>query len=157
MGLSDPTLVQLLTRLYDTESQYAKLQKVTGEKSDVQEQLREELSRLRPAIQENIRNIRTNLVATKSNLLGQVAQTSQLLKEVPHKERALVEISRQQAIKNSIYTFLLQKREETALSYSSAVTDSRLVEGGRATSNPVKPVRALIWIIGLTYRFWICH
>jgi tyrosine-protein kinase Etk/Wzc len=81
MGLSDPTLVQLLTRLYDAETQYAKLQKVTGEKSDVQEQLRDELSRLRPAIQENIRNIRTNLVATKSNLLGQLAQTSQLLKQ----------------------------------------------------------------------------
>jgi uncharacterized protein involved in exopolysaccharide biosynthesis len=72
-----------------------------------------------------------------------------MLQQVPAKEKALLQISREQAIKNSIYSFLLQKREETALSYSSAVSDSRIIEGGRAKPVPVKPIPNLIFGIGL--------
>ena len=45
-----------------------------------------------------------------------------------------------QTVKNSIYTFLLEKREETALSYASAAADSRLINPAEALEFPVKPV-----------------
>jgi capsular exopolysaccharide synthesis family protein len=77
-----------------------------------------------------------------------------MLEAVPAKEKALLQISREQAIKNSIYTFLLQKREETALSYSSAVSDSRIIEGGRSKPTPVKPIAKLILGIGFAVGFF---
>ena len=62
-----------------------------------------------------------------------------MLKTIPEKERELLGISRQQAIKNNIYTFLLQKREETALSFASAVADSRIIDKAESSDIPVSP------------------
>jgi capsular exopolysaccharide synthesis family protein len=148
LGINDPTLVQLLTKLYEAEMQYAKLKRISGEKSDMLEQARYEINSLKPALLENIRNIRENLNTTKINLQSDLGKLDKLLQQVPAKEKALLQISREQAIKNSIYSFLLQKREETALSYSSAVSDSRIIEGGRSKPIPVKPIPKLILGIG---------
>ena len=148
LGINDPTLVQLLTKLYEAEMQYAKLKRISGEKSDMLEQARYEINSLKPALLENIRNIRDNLNTTKSNLQSDLGKLDKMLQQVPAKEKALLQISREQAIKNSIYSFLLQKREETALSYSSAVSDSRIIEGGRSKPIPVKPIPKLIIGIG---------
>lgn len=148
LGINDPTLVQLLTKLYEAEMQYAKLKRISGEKSDMLEQARYEINSLKPALLENIRNIRDNLNTTKNNLQSDLGKLDKMLQQVPAKEKALLQISREQAIKNSIYSFLLQKREETALSYSSAVSDSRIIEGGRSKPIPVKPIPKLIIGIG---------
>ena len=52
---------------------------------------------------------------------------SGMLSAIPQKERQLLEMSRDQNIKNGIYSFLLQKKEESELSYASTLSDSRVV------------------------------
>lgn len=154
MGINDPTLVQLLTKLYDAELAYSRLQRISGERSDALEQSKYEINSIKPALLENIRNIKTNLLTSKNNLQVDLRKVDRMLEAVPAKEKALLQISREQAIKNSIYTFLLQKREETALSYSSAVSDSRIIEGGRSKPTPVKPIAKLILGIGFAVGFF---
>jgi len=56
-----------------------------------------------------------------------------------------VGIKRQQTIKEGLYLYLLQKREETALGYAATVTDSRLVDAPLASYLPIKPKKALVW------------
>ncbi len=83
-------------------------------------------------------------------------QYDSMLKTIPEKESELLSISRQQAIKNNIYTFLLQKREETALSFASAVADSRIIDKAETSDIPVSPKKDLIIpgsYIGCFY-FW---
>jgi capsular exopolysaccharide synthesis family protein len=65
---------------------------------------------------------------------------------LPSKERELLDISRQQSIKNSIYTFLLQKKEETALSYFSTVADSRIIDVAETGDLPVSPRRMVVLV-----------
>jgi tyrosine-protein kinase Etk/Wzc len=149
IGISDPTLSGLLDKLYATELEYKRLQAVTGEQNDQLIILRDQLAQLRPNILENISSIRRNLTVSKNKMSGGLTQTNALLKTIPEKEKALLEISRQQAIKNNIYTFLLEKREEAALSYASAVADSRVIEGAKSSRGPIKPVPMMIYGIAL--------
>jgi capsular exopolysaccharide synthesis family protein len=145
IGINDPTLGQLLEKLYSAELEYKRLAAVTGEKNDQLVMLRDQITQIKPNILENISSIRRNLSVSQSRMSGNLSQTNALLRNIPEQEKALIEISRQQAIKNSIYTFLLEKREEAALSYASAVADSRVIESARSTGNPIKPVPLMIY------------
>lgn len=149
MGINDATLLGLLTKLYDTELLYNRQEKVSGIKSDVLEQLRGDLYHLRKDILAILINIRKSLLTSKSKIEIEQSKSKNLIAKVPQKEKRLLQISRQQAIKNSIYTFLLQKREETAISYKSSVTDSRLIEPAVTNNAPVSPVTRVIWLVAL--------
>jgi capsular exopolysaccharide synthesis family protein len=152
-GIDDPVLTQLLTKLYDLEVQYEGLQKTTAENNPIILTIRNEIDNIKPNILENIRNQRRNLEAGKENLTSTSNQYASILKTLPKKERGLVEISRQQAIKNGIYSFLLQKREETFLSYNSAIADTRIVDNADTTDKPVSPKPILIYMLAFVASF----
>jgi tyrosine-protein kinase Etk/Wzc len=76
-----------------------------------------------------------------------------MLRDVPKQERELAEMSRPLAIKNSIYSFLLQKREEAALSFGATVADSRLVDRASSTAIPVSPKKPFVLLLSLFGAF----
>ena len=93
-------------------------------------------------------NIKQNLLAEKRQIDSKIAENNSLLALVPEKQRVFMDISRQQAIKNNIYTYLLQKREETAISSASATPDLRVVESPTAYG-PVRPIGKNFYLAGL--------
>ena len=149
LGISDPLLSEMLGKLNSAELQYEKLRKTTGENSPLLISVADEIAQLKPTILENIQNQRRALVASKSNLQSTNSNYSTLLQTIPRKERDLVEISRQHAIQNSIYSFLVQKREEAALSNSSSVADNRIVDKAESSLNPVSPNKKIIYALAL--------
>jgi len=153
LGVDNPTLAALLGKLYDLELQYEGLQKTTAENNPILVSLRNEIDKIKPSILLNVQLQRRNLEAGKANLSGTSNQYAAILNRLPQKERGLVQISRQQTIKNGIYSFLLQKREETALSYNSAVSDTRIVDDAEAGVKPVSPKHMLVYLIALVGAF----
>lgn len=149
LGLNDEVLSRLLQQLYEAETQYSKLKETMGENSPTLVALSNEIAKKRPEILENVRNQRKSLQASRNNLTATNSAYTNMLGTVPQKERELLEISRQQSIKNNVYSFLLQKREETALSSSSAVADSRLIDTAESSFLPVSPNRQLAYVIAM--------
>jgi tyrosine-protein kinase Etk/Wzc len=149
LGISDPLLLGLLNKLYEAELQKEKLKKTTGENSTIMLALTDQIETIKPSILENIQNQRRNLNASKTNLTSTNKEYSSLLNSIPQKERDLVEISRQQKIESDIYSFLLQKREEAALSNSSTVAENRVIDQAESTLLPVSPVKNLIYLIAV--------
>jgi capsular exopolysaccharide synthesis family protein len=147
MLINDPTLAGLIQKLYDAEFQVSKAESINGEKSDAVIMANETVGRIKRDIRENLGTIRSNLNAVKSNVNSGIAMNNGLLSQVPRKERGLLDISRQQAIKNNIYTFLLQKREETALSSAGTTPDLRVLEKG-SSYGPIKPVAKNFYLTG---------
>lgn len=148
-GISDPTLMSLINKLTEAESQLSRLKKIGAENSPTVLALQSQIAQLKPSILENIRNLKQNLRATESKIRGESNRYTSMLRTIPKKERELLDINRQQTVKNSIYTFLLEKREETALSYASAAADSRLINPAEALGFPVKPVKSSMYIFAL--------
>ncbi|MBS1916841.1 MAG: polysaccharide biosynthesis tyrosine autokinase [Bacteroidetes bacterium] len=146
-GISDPVLSQLLEKLNDKQVQYEKLRKTTGENSPLLVSLRNEIDKLRPSIMDNIKSQRQGLQTSRDNLAQQSNKTSAILSSIPQKERELVEVSREQSIKNSIYSYLLQKREEASISSNSVVANSRIVDRPYSTPFPVSPNKPMIMLV----------
>jgi capsular exopolysaccharide synthesis family protein len=146
--LNDPTLSSLLSKLYDAESQLQRSKSISGEKSDAVVFGEEQVNRIRADIRENMSSIRRNLSSAKQNINSTIGANTGMLSLIPQKERGLIDVTRQQAIKNNIYSYLLQKREETALNSASTIADLRVIE--KADSyGPIKPVANTYYLSGL--------
>lgn len=146
--LNDPTLATLLQKLGEAEAQFEKVRAYSGEKSDVVLTAAGEVRQLKADIQENIRTIRNNLTTARGNLNTRINMNAGMLKGIPEKEKGLIDISRQQAIKNNIYTFLLQKREETALNSAATIADLNVIEKATA-GGPISPIPKNYYLSGL--------
>ena len=79
----------------------------------------------------------------------------------PSTERELIDISRQQAVKNEIFSYLLEKREESAISFASTVSDVRVIERayGGTTLSPKPHLTyglnfSLAVFLPLVFFFW---
>ncbi|WP_157580843.1 GumC family protein [Segetibacter koreensis] len=153
LGIDDPVLNKLLDNLYQLETDYERLKKTTGENNPMVQSIATQIERIRPSILENIRNQRTNLEAGKNNLTASNNTYNSTLQALPQKERELVNVSREQSVKNNVYSFLLQKREETALAYASNVDNSRIIASAQAAGEPVSPKKSIIYIIAVMVGF----
>jgi tyrosine-protein kinase Etk/Wzc len=66
-----------------------------------------------------------------------------------------LDFNRQQAIKNAVYTFLLQKREETALSQSSTIADNQIIDSAESSLIPNSPNKSVIYLMALLFGLFI--
>ncbi|MCF2519165.1 tyrosine-protein kinase [Dyadobacter sp. CY351] len=144
--IDDPILVSLLTKFNDLSLQRERYARITQVENPLFETVNTQMQQTRQAIQENVQNLKRGMAATKENLNGINTKFSSGLSSIPKKEREYVGIKRQQTIKENLYLYLLQKREETALAYASTVTDSRLIDAPISSYLPVKPKRSVIWL-----------
>lgn len=144
--INDPVLVSLLTKFNELELQRERYARTTTSNNPLLQTINTQLDGTRQAIRENVQNLRRGMDVTKQNLQGINTRFSAGLRSIPQKEREFVGIKRQQSIKENLYLYLLQKREETALMYASTVTDSRLIDAPVSSFLPIKPKRSVIWL-----------
>ncbi|WP_290794805.1 GumC family protein [Flavihumibacter sp. UBA7668] len=148
LGLNDPLLQTLLTQLFQAEFEYEKISQLSGKKNPQLEVIDNQIQKLRPSILESISNLERSFQANKIRLKAFVSQRETALKNIPKKERMLLDISRQQSIKNTIYTYLLEKREEAAIQSASIVPNNRVIDQPQ-DMGVQKPKRMIITIFGL--------
>jgi capsular exopolysaccharide synthesis family protein len=153
LGVTDPQLSGLLDKLYQNELEYEKLKKTTAENHPIMQSLESQIDKIRPSILENIKSQRNGLLASRNNLSRTNNNYGAILSTLPKKERELIDVSRQQSIKNGIYSFLLQKREESALAFASNVADSKVVQAAQAGLTPVSPKKGIIFLGSLLIAF----
>ena len=145
LGVSDPMLGQLIDKLYTSELEYDNLKKTVGENNPSLVAIQDRINKIKPSILSNISSMRQSLIASKQNIAATNAAYNSILQTVPKKEKDLLEISREQQIKSNLYSFLLQKKEESEIAYASSVSNSRVVDYAQAGWSPVSPKRTLIF------------
>lgn len=113
--------------------------------ADITDQLTSLKATLLQSIQENRRQAQLSLknVTVKNNY------ASGRLNAAPRMQRELVEIARQQYIKESLFLFLLQKREETALTMAITTPNARVIDTAISSSTAVTPKRRSIQSMAL--------
>jgi tyrosine-protein kinase Etk/Wzc len=148
-GINDPGLSQMVKDIYELQLSAESLRKTTGENNPAMVSYRDQIEKIKPQILQNLRNQRASLSASRNNLSSTTNTYSSALQSMPETERNLVDINRQQQIKNGIYTFLLQKKEETALSYITNGSDSKIVSPASSSEHPVSPKRKMIYLASL--------
>ena len=110
LGVSDPVLVGLVTKVGELELQRDQLVRTTSPNSPILQSLESQIKATKTSLSENITNMKQTLVGTRQKMRETNRQLEGQIRTIPRKERALVNITRQQSIKNNLYTYLLEKR-----------------------------------------------
>ena len=153
-GLTNLTLNQLLESFNQLLLEREKIRTNLGASHPSNSIIAQQLANLRSNILENIASIKKDIQINKNILQSKESALTGKLSSLPLRERQLIEIQRQQNIKQNLYTYLLQKREETALRLAVTVANSRIVEPAK-TGKKFKPKPNYIWILAIFSGFLI--
>ena len=82
-------------------------------------------------------------------MLSKKSQNAAQIRAIPRQEREYTEIKRQQGVKEALFLFLLQKKEEKYLNLSLIEPTSKLIDDVNGSGDPVTPKRNLILIFSL--------
>jgi tyrosine-protein kinase Etk/Wzc len=149
LSVEDPVLLGLIAQFNELQLKRQRMLRTTRPNNPLVVSMEEQLANLRLNILENLQNIKKGLLITRQNLQASSSRFESRIQQVPSMERELLEISRQQGIKEGLYLYLLQKREEAALSLAATVSNSRVIDPAVAGRVPVQPKRQLVYLIAL--------
>jgi len=150
LGINDPILSQLIEKLYNLEVEYERLKKTTAENNPILTSISNQIAKIRPSILENVSSQRQNLQSRLNNLNSNNRRFNSTLSNIPGKERTLLEINREKTIKNNLFSYLLQKREESALANIPTNENSALVNKAEASIKPVSPKPLFTYLIAFS-------
>ena len=153
LGIEDKSLLELIKVYNEALLERMKLLRTVNTENPVITQLEMQLKTLRMSIVTSIESVKDGLKIAKNDVLGKESQFTRKIKEVPTQERQYIEIKRQQEIKQNLYLFLLEKREENALSLASTTPSAKTVDAAYTSTTPESPkvmiIFALMLVIGM--------
>ena len=152
LGINDVTLSSLI-RYNDMQIERQRLLRSNNAANPLIVNINEQLAALKANLRENLRSVERGLTLERNNLLRKANQFESIVRNVPVVERGLLELTRNQSVKAGIYEYLLQKREETALSLSATIPTSQVIDEPAYNSVPAKPRTALIYLGSLFAGF----
>ncbi len=120
-----------------------------SEANPVVRNLDQQIERGRQNLIHSVESYQQGLQISKTELNKQNTAFSGKIRQVPAKERIFLDYSRQQSLKQELYLFLLKKREETAISKTSTISSSRIVDPAESDEVPFAPKKPVIYLIGL--------
>ena len=105
------------------------------------------LTSMRAAIVTSLDNYIVMLQTQMNTLRQQESQATSRIAATPDQAKYLLSVERQQKVKESLYLFLLQKREENELSQAFTAYNTRLITPPTGSTNPTSPAKMQIMLI----------
>ncbi len=155
-AVDDPALAGMMGKLNTAQMEYNTLKQTYGENHPSLLAKADEIAKIRPTIMSNIQGQKNALSAARSSISATNSGFNAKMREMPQKERAILEITREHSTKTQSYQFLLQKKQETELGLASTATNSKVVDKPLASQYPVSPKKKLIYMMAVIAAMGLC-
>ena len=162
LGLSDPTITGTTARYNQLVSERNRLLESSSNLNPVVQNLDKELNTLKSSLLSSLNNTTSNLELQINSLAKQQSRINSRIYSAPSNERALRDITRKLETTESLYLYLLEKREEAQIAFASASPPSSIVDAAySSTSAPVYPNKMMNYVacffLGLVIPFMIIY
>lgn len=118
-----------------------------SEKSPIVQQLETHRVSMKNAILASLDSNIATLEIQLRNLQREKVKTDSKIHSVPVQEQEYLTIARQQRIKEELYLYLLNKREENAISLAITENTARIIDSAFGSANPIAPRKSFIMLV----------
>lgn len=155
IGIGDNNIAQVTKRHNELVQERNRLLKYSSDKNPTVVNLTNQINQLKSNLSQSLSNIRSTNEITYNNLLSENARISSQLYSAPEKQREFRDIKRQQDIKESLYLYLLEKREESAINHGVSSPNAKIVDKAYASNKPISPKKTVIVLAALILGFCV--
>ena len=153
LGLNN-LAIEALSQQYNTlVLKRNRLLKTSSEINPVVVSINDNLIQIKENLQVSLQNLKASISIQLASLQRRDRQLRTKIAGVPKKELVYRDIQRQQQIKEALYLYLLQKREETAISLAVTVANAKIIDRAYGSRGPVSPkgkkIIVVCFLIGL--------
>ncbi|WP_455630597.1 GumC family protein, partial [Parabacteroides sp.] len=146
-GLESANIEHQISEYNTTQLQRNNLVANSSERNPLVMDLDHSLQAMRTAIISSIDNLVVTLNTQIRTLQQSEKQTTARIAANPSQAKYLLSVERQQKVKESLYLFLLQKREENELSQAFTAYNTRLITPPTGNMLPIAPVKKNILLV----------
>ena len=127
-GISDIGINGLIEQYNQLCLNYQRLAATTGSENPVMLDLDKQLRTLRANLNRSIDGFLSTLRIKQNQARSQERKANSMMSTVPTQEKEITDITRQQKIKEQLYLYLLNKREENALQVAVTEPNAKVLE-----------------------------
>ena len=117
--------------------------------------MEQQITSVKSNITTGLNRFQTSLNKQKADLQGNETVLKSKIEKIPVMERQFKAIARQQKVKEGLYLYLLQKREESAISLSASISNAKIIDAPKALLVPVLPNKETIYLVTLLIGLFI--
>tara|TARA_R110002051_G_scaffold307354_1_gene378357 strand:- start:2336 stop:4705 length:2370 start_codon:yes stop_codon:yes gene_type:complete len=154
VGLTDGTIASTTAKYNELVLERQRLLKSADEQNPMIVNLDQQLTGLKSTIKSSLTGVERNLGMQVNNLSSQMARINSKIYSAPKNSRALRDITRKQETTESLYLYLLQKREESQITLASSTAKSKVIDNAHLVQlNPISPKKPLIYLASIILGF----
>lgn len=161
IGIADSNVNQVTKSHNELVAQRDRILKNSSEKNPVVINLNNQIEALKENLEISLENMKRTSQITLNNLNKEDARIRGQLYSAPTKQRQLRDIERQQSIKESLYLYLLEKREESAIRLGMFTPNAKIIDTAYSNYRPVAPNDKITYlgaiILGLMIPFGVIY
>ncbi len=149
----DPIIEGMAVRLAELDVQRKAMLAEFTEEHPALRTIRQQIDELHRKVQGTYESSFNNLTKQEASLAQELERYENKIRNLPEKERNLAGLTRHSKVNADIYTFLLQKHEESRIARASTISNIDIIDPAILPDRPVSPKKprnlALGVIVGL--------
>ena len=146
VGIEDSNLAHVINQYNTMMMERQRLLRTSSENNPAVIRMNSGIEAMRTTVQTSVNSVLRGLEMAQKNLQREAKKHEGRINMAPTQEKEYMSISRQQEIKASLYTMLLQKREENAITLASTASNGRIIENPVAGKTPIAPEKKVYFL-----------
>jgi capsular exopolysaccharide synthesis family protein len=147
IGISNTAIDNLISNINNIILERNKLLVRSSVNNPIVVNLEEQILNLKSNLKESLLSQKNSLKIQNKELTREKNILERKLTSAPSQEKDFREFARQQQIKETLYLFLLQKREETAISEAVTISNIKVIDPPYSDEKATSPKKQFIYII----------
>jgi tyrosine-protein kinase Etk/Wzc len=146
IGIDDISIADLTVQYNQVMLDRNRLVSSSGPKNPSVIKIEAQLSSIRYSLSQSLKNLQSTLQIKLKALNHQDKIYQSKIASIPEYQREYRSIIRQQEIKETLYIYLLQKREENEITQAAAVTYTKVIDYAYSSALTVSPKKKIVYL-----------